>query len=421
MIVGNDPTGRIQRVVVVGGSLAGVAAAEELRQRGFGGDVALVGDEALLPYDRPPLSKAVLAGEREVTETLLRPSEWYDEQQIDLTLGDAAVDLDVGGRTVGLASGARVPFEGLVIATGAAPIALPGAPPLDGVHTLRTAADAEAIRERLATARNVVIVGGGFIGAEVAATAAGHDCTVTILEALGAPMERVIGTTVAELCADLHRGHGVAVRTGALVTRLHGESAVRAVALDDGTNLDADLVIIGIGVRPSVGWLSNSGLAIADGVLCDSCCRTGAGGIVAAGDVARWEHPTLGSVRIEHWENASRQGQSAARALLGEPEPYGPVPYVWSDQYDRKIQIVGDPSEADEMTLVDGSYEELRFVALYGRAGRLVGALAMNRSRPLRAARSLLADGVSFADATEAFNSTEVKSASRRPGPTGVQ
>jgi 3-phenylpropionate/trans-cinnamate dioxygenase ferredoxin reductase subunit len=291
-----------------------------------------------------------------------------------------------------------------VIATGAAPVML-GGPRLDGVHPLRTLEDCLAIKDRLRTARRVVIVGGGFIGAEVASTAVALGAAVTLVEGLPQPMSRVLGLTIGELCATMHREHGVDVRCQTTVTGLVGTDVVQGVRLGDGTVLDADLVVVGIGVRPCTGWLEGSGLELADGVVCDAYCRTSHPSVVAAGDVARWTHPTLGSVRIEHWENAIRQGQAAASTLLSpeNAEVYAPVPYVWSDQYDRKIQMVGRPTDGDEMAVVEGSLEERRFVALYGRAGVLTAGLAFNRSRPIRLVRDMLAAGSSLADAVALF------------------
>jgi 3-phenylpropionate/trans-cinnamate dioxygenase ferredoxin reductase subunit len=396
--------GALQRVVVVGASLAGVAAAEELRRRGFDGELVLVGDEERLPYDRPPLSKDVLAGRREPDATLLRPASLYDELEVELALGRPATGLDLARRRVRLGDTTELAFDGLVIATGAAPVML-GGPRLDGVHPLRTLEDCLAIRERLSAARRVVIVGGGFIGAEVAATAVAGGAHVTLLEGLPQPMSRVLGLTIGELCATMHREHGVDVRCSTTVAGLVGQDVVQGVRLRDGTVVEADLVVVGIGVRPSTGWLEGSGLELADGVVCDPYCRSSHPSVVAAGDVARWTHPTLGAVRIEHWENAIRQGQAAASTLLSpeHAEVYAPVPYVWSDQYDRKIQIVGRPADGDEMVVVDGSLEERRFVVLYGRAGVLTAGLAFNRSRPIRLVRDMLATGTRLAEAVASF------------------
>lgn len=394
-----------RRIVVVGASLAGVAAVEELRERGFDGEIVLVGAEPHLPYDRPPLSKAVLAGTRAPESTLLRPPEAYAELHVELELGRPAVGLELDTRRVLLEGGRAVRFDGLVVATGAAPILLPGAE-LDGVFALRTLDDCLAIRERLPHAERVLVVGGGFIGAEVAATAVAFGARVTILEALPQPMSRVLGSTIGGVCAALHAAHGVDVRCDTRVAELVASAgAVSAVRLADGALLDADLVIVGIGARPAVDWLRDSGLRLDDGVVCDARCGASAPAVVAAGDVARWRHPALGLIRIEHWENAIRQGQAAAWTLLSPEtaEAYAPVPYVWSDQYDRKIQVVGRPADGDELVLVEGSLEERRFVALYGRDGRLTGGLAFNRSRPLRAVRELLSAGATLEDAVASF------------------
>jgi 3-phenylpropionate/trans-cinnamate dioxygenase ferredoxin reductase subunit len=401
---GHDMTGGAeQTITIVGASLAGVSAAEELRQLGFEGEIILIGDEARLPYDRPPLSKAVLAGSRELDDCLLRPESWYDELDIDLALGVGAVGVDTAGRRVKLADGRAVAFDSLVIATGAAAVEFDGIE-MDGVYTLRTADDAVAIRSRLPSIERMVVVGGGFIGAEVAATARSYGVAVTIIEGMPTLMSRVVGEEIGELCADMHKDHGVEVRCRTTVARLLGAAAVRGVELADGTVVESEMVVIGVGARPNTAWLEDCGLVLENGVVCDAACRTSVPGIVAAGDVARWNHPALGMVRVEHWDNAVQQGRAAAATLLMNGEPYAPVPYVWSDQYDRKIQVVGMPAGGDEMVVVDGSLADRRFVVLYGRGGRLTGGLAFNRSRPIRIVRSLLAENSSFEHALGTFS-----------------
>jgi NADPH-dependent 2,4-dienoyl-CoA reductase/sulfur reductase-like enzyme len=400
----------MKRIVVVGASLAGISAAEELRHLGFEGEIVLVGDEAHLPYDRPPLSKAVLLGQTEPERCALRSDTWYAELEIELELGAGATALDLDRRVLALANGASLAFDGLVVATGAAPVQI-GSRRLRGLHTLRTLDDARSIRASLAAGARCVVVGGGFIGAEVAAAAATLGVPVTMVEALPAPMSRVLGRTIGDLCAQMHSEHGVDVRCGSLVADVLGDEAVSGVALADGTVLEADLVVVGVGVRPSTGWLESSGLEVANGVVCDSRCRTAHPGVVAAGDVARWLHPRLGEIRIEHWENAARQGQAAAATLVhGEDAPvYDPVPYVWSDQYDRKIQMVGIPADGDELLVVDGSLAERKFVALFGRDGRLTAGLSFNRSKPIRQVRELLARGTcSLDEAAASFDGRRV-------------
>ena len=301
--------------------------------------------------------------------------------------------LDLGTREVRLGGGERLPFDGLVIATGASARRLPGTDHLAGVHTLRTLDDCLAIRAALeATPRRVAVVGAGFIGAEVAATCRGLGIEVSLIEALPVPLERGLGPVMGAVVADLHRDHGVDVRLGVGVVRIEGGDGVERVQLTDGTVLDVDLVVIGIGVAPNTGWLDDSGLTIDNGVVCDATCLA-APAVVAAGDVARWPNPRFGEVmRVEHWDNAIAMGTHAARTLLGAttPEPFAPVPWFWSDQYDRKIQLAGRAGPDDEVRVVAGRVEERRFVALYGRDGRVVGVLGMNQPAKVARWRSLV-------------------------------
>mgnify|MGYP001410726233 CR=1 FL=1 len=378
-----------QRVVVVGASLAGLRAAEELRALGHDGPITLVGDEPHRPYDRPPLSKQVLAGTKEPADVALTVAGGeLDALDLEWHLGETATGLDLATREVRLGGGERLPFDGLVIATGASARRLPGTDHLAGVHTLRTLDDCLAIRAALdATPRRVAVVGAGFIGAEVAATCRGLGIEVSLIEALPVPLERGLGPVMGAVVADLHRDHGVDVRLGVGVVRIEGGDRVERVQLTDGTVLDVDLVVIGIGVAPNTGWLDDSGLTIDNGVVCDATCLA-APGVVAAGDVARWPNPRFGEVmRVEHWDNAIAMGTHAARTLLGAtgPEPFAPVPWFWSDQYDRKIQLAGRAGPGDEVRVVSGTVEDRRFVALYGRDGRVVGVLGMNQ--PAKVAR----------------------------------
>ena len=401
------------RIVIVGASLAGLRAAEELRHRGFAGTVTVVGDETYEPYDRPPLSKQVLAGAWGLDRTALTVMHPDGVAGLDLDwrLGVRATGLDLAERRVLLAGGDDLGFDGLVIATGATPRELPGTETLAGVHTLRTLDDALAVRAAIdGGARRVVVVGAGFIGAEVAATCRTVGCEVTILEALPVPLGRALGDEMGAVMGDLHRDHGVDVRLGVGVAGFEGGERVTHVRLADDTLLDADLVVVGIGVSPNTGWLEGSGVALDDGVVCDATTRV-APGIVAAGDVARWPSHRFGELlRVEHWDNAIAMGEHAARRLLadlaGDPadDPastaaYDPVPWFWSDQYDRKIQLAGRSSGADEVHVVDGSTDERRFVALYRRGDRLVAVLAMNRPRLLVTYRGLVERGASWDEA----------------------
>ena len=395
----------LEHVAVVGASLAGLRAIEALREGGFDGRITAVGAEPHLPYDRPPLSKQVLAGTWTPDNTMLAPvGASIEGLDVQWRLGQPATALDLGARRVELADGASIAFDGLVIATGASVRTLPGQPELAGIHTLRTLDDCLALKADLdASPQRVVVVGAGFIGAEVAATARGKGLDVTLLEALAVPLERALGPVIGAVCAEVHREQGVDVRLSTGVEGFVGGDRVEGVVLTDGTTVAADVVVVGVGVAPNTAWLAGSGLPIDNGVVCDETCLA-APGVVAAGDVARWPNRRFDEVmRVEHWDNAQEQGAHAARRLLhGDghgAEAYEPVPWFWSDQYDRKIQLAGRSGPTDEVAIVDGSLEERRFVALYGRAGRLVGVLGFNRPAPVMRYRQKIADGTSWDEA----------------------
>ena len=310
----------------------------------------------------------------------------------------------MASRAVALDDGTTVAADGVLIATGARCRELPTGG-LDGIHTLRGLDDCLAIRgEMEASPQRVAVVGAGFIGAEVAATARGRGLEVTVIEALPVPLGRVLGTEIGAVCAEVHRDHGVDLRLGVGVDGFEGHGRVERVNLSDGTSVDADVVVVGIGVIPNTEWLEGSGLTLDNGVVCDETCLA-APGIAAAGDVARWPHRLFGeTMRVEHWDNAIDQGQHAARRLLAsddDAEPYVPVPWFWSDQYDRKIQLAGRAGPDDEVRIITGSTQERRFAALYGRAGRLVGVLGFNRPRHVMKYRNLIEQGTSFDDAVK--------------------
>jgi len=395
-------------VSIVGASLAGYWAAETLRRDGFEGRISLIGDEPHAPYDRPPLSKKFLAGDLEDDRLPLTTAEKLADLGLEMRLGCRATGLDVATRTLEV-DGVAEPYDGLLIATGARCRNLPGTAGLPGVHTLRTRDDAEAIRDALANgARRVVVVGAGFIGAEVASTAIGRGAAVTMVEALEAPFGRVLGVEMGAVMADVHRRHGVDLRTGVGVDEVLGDDRLAGVRLADGATLEADLLVVGIGVVPNTDWLEGSGLTLDDGVVCDETCLA-APDVAAAGDVARWANPRYGEVmRVEHWDNAVQQGVHAARRLLQSDEeatPYAPVPWFWTDQYDRKVQLAGRPHTDDEVCVVAGSTAEHRFAAFYGREGRFTAALGMNRPRQVMQSKSLLDAGASWDEAL-AFAST---------------
>jgi NADPH-dependent 2,4-dienoyl-CoA reductase/sulfur reductase-like enzyme len=395
-------------IAVIGASLAGGRAAEALRREGYDGRLTLVGAEPHAPYDRPPLSKQVLGGTMAHEQTELRLDPKLDAE-VRLSLRATGLDLD--RQRVLLEGGEQLPVDGIVIATGAHPRLPAGIDQLEGVFVLRTLDDCLALRDAVGRGSpRVVVVGAGFIGSEVAATCHGLGVETTVIEALAVPLVRAVGEQMGRVCAGLHTDHGVTLRLGVGVAGLEGDGPGRdtgrvvAVRLADGTRVPADVVLIAIGVAPTTGWLEGSGLDVADGVLCDDRCRALAGGrpvpwVVAAGDVARWRHPGYATgVRVEHWTNAVEQGEAAARALLrgSEAPPFAPVPYFWSDQYETKIQFVGLAEPTDEVRVVEGSVDEGRFVAAYGRQGRLVAALAFNRPPRIMKYRTMLAAGAPF-------------------------
>jgi NADPH-dependent 2,4-dienoyl-CoA reductase/sulfur reductase-like enzyme len=397
----------LERVVIVGASLAGLRAAEALRSEGFTGDVTVIGAERHRPYDRPPLSKKLLAGEWEPDRIALRRPDAFDELEVDWHLGIAAAGLDVDRRVIHLTDGEEVGFDGCIITTGATPRRLPEQGRFDHVHELRTVDDAMRLRaELLDGGRRVVVIGAGFIGLEVAATAHQLGNDVTVVEADEAPLVRGLGASMGTAIARLHTARGIAIRCGVFVDRLHDDG----VRLAGGELLAADAVVVGIGVVPATGWLDDSGLTLHDGVVCTptlQATREGVPvpGVYAAGDLLRWPHPLYGrDIRIEHWTNAAEQGAAAAKNLLAEAagedgEPYDALPFFWSDQADVRIQFLGRAGPDDAVEVVRGDPAEGKFLALYGRDGRVVGALGVNAPRWVMPMRSLLTERVSWDDA----------------------
>ena len=391
----------IGSVVVVGASLAGMHAAHALRRDGFDGRITVIDGETRLPYDKPPLSKQVLKGDWEPDRIELPAAR--EDLDLDWRLGEHALGLDLADRFVRLGAGERVGFDGLVLATGAAARTLPDTARMGGVFALRTLDDCLGLRAELDKGPSrVVVIGAGFIGSEVAATCRERGLEVTILEMAEVPLERALGAEMGMVCAGLHRDHGVDLRLGVGVDGLVGTDHVEGVRLAGGEVIDAEVVVVGIGVVPTTGWIDGSGLTIDNGVVVDETLEA-APGVVAAGDIARYPSRRFGGLlRIEHWENAVQMGAAAARRLLvtdpAEAEVYDPVPYFWSDQYDRKIQLVGRSGADDRVEVVHGSTDERRFVALYGREGRVVGVLGMNRPRHVMGLKALVDEGASWED-----------------------
>ncbi|HYH31898.1 MAG TPA: FAD-dependent oxidoreductase [Pseudonocardia sp.] len=371
----------LRTVAVVGGSLAGLSAARALREQGYDGRVVVVGEEERLPYDRPPLSKEFLAGTVGLDDLALTRADDAD-LDLDWRLGDPAAALDRAAAAVVLASGERVPAEGVVVATGARARELPGAR-LPGVHTLRTVQDAVALRADLVARNRLVVIGGGFVGAEVASTARGLGVEVTVIESDPVPLGRVLGAELAAVCLGLHDDHGVRLVTGAVVTGLSGDDRVRAVHLAGGRTEPADVVVVGIGAVPNVEWLAGSGVAHDHrGVWTDAAGATNVPHVVAAGDCAYSRCAYAGAaLRHEHWTNAVRQPASAVSTLLGRAPVAPAAPYFWSDQYGSRLQFAGHRSPDDPVEILEGDPAGRRFVAGYRRHGELVAVFAMNQPK----------------------------------------
>jgi 3-phenylpropionate/trans-cinnamate dioxygenase ferredoxin reductase subunit len=392
----------LSSVAVVGASLAGLAAVQALRDGGHDGDVVVVDPSPALPSDRPPLSKQVLAGEWEPDKAHQPLAPRLAELDVDLRLGTAATALDAATRTLALSDGSELAADGVVLAMGASARTL-GGPAMAGVHVVRTMEDCLALRADLdAGPSRVVVIGAGFIGAEVAATCRGRGLDVTMIEAAPVPLGRVLPGTIGGFITDLHRDHGVEVRLGVGVDGLvdDGAGRVRAVRMADGTEVPAQVVVVGIGVVTNTAWLDGSGLVIDNGVVCDETCLA-APGITAAGDVASWLNPHYGErMRVEHWEHAIEQGEAAGRRLLaGDPVavPFLAVPWFWSDPY------AGRPAAGDELVVVDGSVEERRFVAAFRRGDRCTAVLGVNRPRLVIQARMRLNESLDWAPVAELF------------------
>lgn len=391
-------------VVVVGASVGGVRTAQALRSEGFGGRIVLVGGESRLPYDKPALSKQFLTGTWGDDRVALLTEAAADKAGIQLRLGVAAQRLDVAGRQVVLADGQRLDYDAVVIATGASARPSPWAA-RSGVHVIRTLDDSESLQEDLRRDGHVVVVGGGFIGAEVAATARALGRQVTVVDPLAVPIGRIVGAEVGAHFAELHRRHGVNTRFGTGVESVEGKAGDLRVVLTDGTELAASTVVVGIGAIPNDGWLADSGLLVDNGVVCDQFSGAiHAAGVHAVGDVARWFHPDHDEyVRVEHWTNAVGQAVCVAHNIAHPDDlhAYRPVEYVWSDQYDWKIQIVGRPHRATQHHLVgDPAADRPRFAALYrGGDGTLTAAVTVNWPKALVVCRRLVTSAGGFAAA----------------------
>ncbi|MCZ2811739.1 FAD-dependent oxidoreductase [Modestobacter sp. VKM Ac-2979] len=369
-------------VAVVGASLAGLSAARALREQSYDDRIVVIGDEAHAPYDRPPLSKEFLARRASLDDIALGTPDDAD-LGLEWRLGTTAVGLDHLSRSVLLADGSEVRADGVVLATGARARRLSGSEGLGGVHVLRSLDDAVALREDLATAGRLVVIGAGFIGAEVASTARTLGLEVTVIETQPVPLAGPLGADMGAVCAQLHADHGTRLLVGTGVAGLVGTGRVEAVELTDGTRLPADVVVVGIGAIPNIEWLADSGVALGNGVLTDAHCGTSVPGVVAVGDcAAAWSASRERHVRVEHWTHALEQPATAVATLLGTDRPAPtPVPYFWSDQYGARIQFAGSRREDDVVRVLEGRCADRSFLAVYERHGHPVAVLGMNQPR----------------------------------------
>jgi 3-phenylpropionate/trans-cinnamate dioxygenase ferredoxin reductase subunit len=376
------------RIVVVGGGHAASSAVNTLRAEGYEGEIALISDEPHLPYERPPLSKAVLTEDRSIDELLTYTPEWYRERSVETILGRTAKRIDTADRIVELDDRQTVSADAILIATGSRPRTLPFGDD-EQIRYLRTYADALRLREEIGEGRSVVVVGAGFIGAEVAAAARARGAEVTMLEMLDIPFSRVLGDDIGSVIGSIHREKGVDIRTGAGVSAIGRSNGLLIVKTTSGDEIEADVVVVGVGVIPNDELAQVSGLAIHDGILVDAGCATSAPGIYAAGDVVRHDHPLFGLIRVEHYDSAVKQGAVAARNMLGGGVVHADPPWFWSDQYEHNLQYAGHASTYDEVIL-RGASDSGEMVAFFLSRDRLVGCFGLNRGSDVRVALRLV-------------------------------
>ena len=381
--------------MIVGGGLAAARTAEQLRRAEYTGAITIVSDENHLPYDRPPLSKEVLRAETD--DVTLKPAEFYADNDITVLLGNGARSVDTVAKSLTLADGTTLGYDELVIATGLVPKRIPSFPDLPGIHVLRSLDESRALRSEAREADRAVVVGAGFIGCEVAASLRTLDVNVTLVEPQPAPLASVLGEQIGGLITRLHQAEGIDVRCGVGVAEVSGDDRVRKVTLTDGSELDADLVIVGIGSKPATDWLEDSGITIDNGVVCDEVGRTTAPHVWAIGDVASWLDVVAGQVRVEHWSNVADQARAMVPAMLGhEASAAVTVPYFWSDQYDVKIQCLGEPEATDTVHIVED--DGRKFLAYYERDGVVVGVVGGGMPGKVMKTRAKIAAGAPIGD-----------------------
>jgi 3-phenylpropionate/trans-cinnamate dioxygenase ferredoxin reductase component len=382
-------------IVIIGGGLGAARTAEQLRRSEYAGPITIVSDEDHLPYDRPPLSKEVLRAETD--DVTLKPAEFYDENDITVLLGKGAHSVNTDAKAVTLADGSELGYDELIIATGLVPKRIPSFPELPGIHVLRSFDESLKLRKEAGSAGRAVVVGAGFIGCEVAASLRGMGVDVVLVEPQPAPLASVLGEQIGSLVARLHRAEGVDVRCGVGVGEVRGTEKVEKVVLSDGTELDADLVVVGIGSHPATAWLEGSGIAVDNGVVCDAAGRASTPHVWAIGDVASWRNTVGHQVRVEHWSNVADQARALVPAMLGQDASAAvTVPYFWSDQYDVKIQCLGEPEATDVVHVVED--DGRKFLAFYERDGVVAGVVGGGMPGKVMKVRAKIAAGAPISD-----------------------
>lgn len=402
-------------LVTIGTGVAAVSAAETLRSNGFDGRLVLVGAEPHLPYDRPPLSKGLLLGGQTPSDILLHQRSFYDDNEIELVLGDPVTAISPSERKVVLDSGSALVTDQLLLATGGAPrrLNVPG-DHLEGIHYLRSIDDALAIQDQLQVHGSIVIVGAGFIGAEVAAAARQRGCPVTLLELASVPLGHAVGEQIGGVYAQLHRDQGVDLRTGVGVAAFNGPDRVWEVITTDKQTIPADLVVVGVGMEPRTGLAERAGLTVENGIVVDEYGQSSIDGIYAAGDVARRLDPrTARHVRLEHWQHARRHAEAVARSMIGDRQPFDDVPWFWSDQYDVNLQTAGDP-RAGSTVVTRGIIDEMSFSTFSLDGDHIVGVIGVNRPRDVRAAMRLIEQRTPVSAATLGDDDVDLRGLAKR-------
>ena len=383
-----------ETIIVIGAGHGGAQLVDSLRGGGFDGNIVMIGDEAHRPYDRPATSKELLSGGLDMERVFLKRDQFYTDKKIELRLGTSVTAIDRKAKTVALSTGESLHYDTLVIATGARArrLTVPGAE-LDGVFYLRSLADSQAIGARLGPGKNLAIVGGGYVGLEVAASATKLGCKVTVIEALERLLARVAGAEIADFYRDAHKAHGVDLHFGVVIAGFEGEGSIKSVKLTDGSEVPADVVVVGIGAVPNTELAVAAGLAVENGIVVDDCGRTTDPSIFAIGDATNHPNELLGKrLRLESVPAAMGQARAAASAILGNPKPFHELPWFWSDQYDIKLQIAG-LSEIGDRVVLRGDPAANRFAAFYLREGRIVAVNSVNSAKDFMVGKKLIVEG----------------------------